>query len=488
MAGVLDRIEAQPVTNWLNHADNHQFYRYLAEAQAQFKHLESSPQVRYRVALANDNPVRFLANFTAIHSAGHSVFFCNPDWGQQEWQQAQTLMHPHAIVGYAHITPDPTSPPDRQQSPLICIPTGGTSGRIKFASHTWHTLTQSTAGFQQHFDRSPIHSFCLLPLFHVSGFMQFVRSLMTGGQLYIGQSSRFLSGEYCNLPNPGWFISLVPTQLKRAMTNLKVTSWLSQCEAILLGGAPAWPALLEQARSAYLPLAPTYGATETASQLATLLPYEFLAGKQGCAPPLPHVSIQILDKHDRPLSPNKTGRIAIQASSLALGYFPKRWESGVADRQQENPSWVTDDIGFLDDVGYLHVLGRNSDKILTGGENVYPVEVESAIRSTQLVEDVAVLGLPDEDWGEAVSALCVLSGDGTTLEEVAELAAPLLARYKRPKRWMAVKVLPRNDRGKIDRQILQNLAQQARPLYGHSSIKLDSNKEPFLPETPASSR
>ena len=160
--------------------------------------------------------------------------------------------------------------------------------------------------------------------------------------------------------------------------------------------------------------------------------------------------------------PNAVGRIAIQASSLALGYFPDlQW--GDSPHTQDG-MWMPDDIGYLDDGGSLHVLGRSSDKIVTGGENVFPAEVEAAIRETQRVDDVAVLGMPDGDWGEVVVAVCVLRSDRTPLQEISSLLTHQLARYKHPRRWLALAALPRNSRGKIDRQQLRHLAREAQPL------------------------
>ena len=461
MADLLELLRSTPAITWLRHSDRDRFDSYFSAACAQLPQPGDSP-AGLRIALAIADPVRFLASFCAIHTAGHSVFLCNPSWGSREWQQVQAIVRPHVILGNCPLAPVEGDFQPADLPPFICIPTGGSSGSIEFAAHTWATLTAAAQAFQQHFDRSPICSVCLLPLFHVSGFMQFVRSLLTGGELFIGQSKRFLAGGYLDLPATDWFISLIPTQLRRALAHPDLVTWLAHCEAILLGGAPAWPSLLERARRLQLPLAPTYGATETAAQVATLLPRDFLTGLHSGVPPLPHASIQILDDCDRPLPSNADGRIAVLASSLAWGYYPElQW--GESSRTRDG-WWMSDDLGYLDDGGFLHVLGRSSTKIVTGGENVFPNEVEAAIRGTQRVDDVAVLGMPDEDWGEVVVAICVLGGARTTLEEIAQLLTHQLARYKHPRRWLALEALPRNNRGKIDRHQLRHLARGAHPL------------------------
>ena len=463
------------MTSWLYHPEAERFDEWFDTAQQRLLQLAGSHQ---RVVLSDRHPVRFLARLAAIHLNGHVAFLCNPDWADREWQQVQEVVHPQAVLGNVpQVVAAAVSPPDialpvTAELAPICIPTGGTTGQLKFACHTWTTLTTAAGALQQHLTEPlPLNSFCLLPLFHVSGLMQFVRSLVTGGQLFLGHSKPFLAGDYLAVSPDNWCLSLVPTQLKRAIASPQVATWLTDCRAIFLGGAPAWPSLLDKARKLRLPIAPAYGATETAAQVATLSAQSFLAGMQDCADPLPHVSIGILDDSGERLPVDRVGRIAIQSSSLALGYVP------TSQPLSRTPAgWIPDDIGFLDANGRLHVLGRRSDTIVTGGENVFPAEVEAAIRDTLLVDDVAVVGMPDEEWGEVVTALCVLNSTASTVPEaigwqdspgsvsLTTMATRLntqIARYKHPKRWAIVEALPRNRRGKIDRHKLIQLANQA---------------------------
>jgi o-succinylbenzoate---CoA ligase len=113
-----------------------------------------------------------------------------------------------------------------------------------------------------------------------------------------------------------------------------------------------------------------------------------------------------------------------------------------------------DDIGYFDAQGSLHIVGRNSQKIISGGENLYPAEIEAAIRSTGLVEDVCVLGVADRDWGEIAVAFYVSSQRVEILEGA---IAPLLSRPKQPKRWVAVEAIPRTGQGKVVRSLLLEL-------------------------------
>lgn len=395
---------------------------------------------RPRLLICDRDPAQFLVHFLAACIAECPVFLCNPDWGEREWQQVEAIARPQAIWGDCPLRPNPDcdgTPGDRGQ---ILIPTGGSSGEIKFAMHTWETLSASVAGFREYFQRDRIDSFCTLPLYHVSGLMQFVRSFLSGGRLVLTSSRQLLGGEWTYFDAGGWFLSLVPTQVQRALSDRALTQWLAKFDTILVGGAPTWPSLLDTARAAHLRLAPTYGATETASQVATLKPDEFLAGRTGCVRALPHAEIAIASD-----IPGEVGAIAIQARSMAWGYYPNRFLT----------PWQPDDLGYLDREGYLHVVGRASTKILTGGENVFPAEIEAVLQATGLVRDVAVRGVPDNEWGEAIAAFLVLTPE-VKIQQVKTAIAGQLARYKQPQYWVKMRSLPRNERGKIesDRLIL----------------------------------
>ncbi|HEY9660418.1 MAG TPA: 2-succinylbenzoate--CoA ligase, partial [Allocoleopsis sp.] len=345
------------------------------------------------------------------------------------------------------------NPNSKIQNPQgwIMIPTGGSSGHIRFAIHTWETLAASVVGFQQYFNVDRIHSCCALPLYHVSGLMQFMRSFLSGGKLAI-VPSHHLSTFIHQIDPTSFFLSLVPTQLHRLLHQSELhhpetIDQLARFHTILLGGAPAWDELLQTARQQGIRLAPTYGMTETASQIVTLKPEDFLQHQTGCGRVLSHAQIEIRDPKGQPVPMGEIGTIAIHADSLALGYYPDRFTS----------EWfVTDDLGFFDPQGYLHIVGRNSRKIITGGENVFPTEVEAAIRSTQLVKDVYVLGLPDSEWGERVTAVYVPIEADVPIEALQTALSTRLTKFKQPKTWIALPELPRNAQGKVnDKQVRQ---------------------------------
>jgi O-succinylbenzoic acid--CoA ligase len=395
-----------------------------------------------KIIIAERSPVRFLASFIAAVASKCPVFLCNPDWSLEEWKQVFNLVQPDIILGIDDNFSKSSIADFQLPIPNgIMIPTGGSSGKIKFAIHTWQTLTASVLGFTEYFQINTVNSFCILPLYHVSGLMQFIRCFTTKGKLVITESKKLEISQLPNINPSEFFISLVPTQLERILQNPDLTQWLSRFATVLLGGAPPWDNLLIKARFHQIRLAPTYGMTETASQIATLKPDEFLQGKFNSGKILPHAKI-IID--------NKSKNIKIQSQSLALGYYPHIWED--AD------NFAVDDIGFLDDQGYLHILGRNSDKIITGGENVYPIEVESAIRKTNLVLDVCVIGIDDKYWGQALTAIYIPNNENISSLEIETQLRKQLSKFKIPKYWISLPGLPRNTQGKINRQQLQQIA------------------------------
>jgi o-succinylbenzoate---CoA ligase len=444
-----------------------------------------------RILISQTDPIELLAGFMAACITECPVFLGNPNWSTQEWQWVLDLVQPHQIWGTVPIpTPPNPSTAEAQAKGWIMIPTGGSSGQIKFAIHTWSTLKSSVQGFQRFFGVDSINSCCVLPLYHVSGLMQFVRSLLTHGHLHIIPFASLLNhhsheenqslsssplgkgglrgvvqdAETNGLPQQ-YFLSLVPTQLQRLLQQPDRIPWLQQFHAILLGGAPAWPTLLEQAKQHQLNLAPTYGMTETASQVVTLKPNAFLQGHSHAGQVLPHTHLEICDSTGQPLAPHKTGNIVVKATSLFQGYYPNH---------SPEATFKTDDLGYFDAQNHLHITGRNSRKIISGGENIFPEEVETALRSTGLVKDVYVTGLPDDQWGEAVVALYVPENPNITTQMLKDAIENPLSHYKHPKRWLSVGEISRNAQGKVDRGAIAaalkhhngNVTQQVVPTPG----------------------
>lgn len=460
---VLAYLKQRASDNWLIGYDSYQLTDLAEQLYSELTALSPCGNA-LKILLVEPDPIRFLAGFIAACAAGCPVFLCNPSWVEQEWRQVFQLVQPDLILGHGDwglAVKDyyPSVEPPLLNSQWIMIPTGGSSGQMRFAIHTWETLIASVRGFQEYFvgDRKggasvPINSFCVLPLYHVSGLMQFLRSFTTGGQLAVLPFKELAAGERCDIDPDKFFISLVPTQLQRLLGEPESANWLSRFQTVLLGGAPAWPELLEQARCYRIKLSPTYGMTETASQIVTLKPEDFLNGHNSCGQVLPHAQVTVCSATGQHLSTNQTGIITIQSKSLALGYYP------IFTSQDK---FQVDDLGFFDEQGYLHVIGRSSNRIITGGENVYPSEVEAAIRATGLVNDVCVVGVPDQHWGQVVTAIYVPSHATIITTSIQTALKDKLSRFKQPKHWLPVERLPRNSQGKVNYEQLQQIADYA---------------------------
>ncbi|MFQ3585453.1 MAG: 2-succinylbenzoate--CoA ligase [Cyanobacteriota bacterium] len=416
--------------------------------------------------LAESDPVQVWATLLTCQRLGIPLFLGNPTWGEREWGQALQQMGCGWSWRQGQLRPHPSdsvNQPLREllkalptpDFPPICIPTGGSSGHLKWAIHSWATLAASARAHQQHFAVGPVHSYCVLPLYHVSGLMQAVRSWLSGGQLVLWDWKSLAGAERWETPLPGSFLSLVPTQLQRLLLQAHpaVLEALRQFRAVLVGGGPTWPSLREQARQQQIPVALTYGMTETASQVCTAFPEAFWGGSDSLGHPLPHATLQIQGTARDPV-----GLIHLWAESLALGYYPHLW-----NRAQ---GWIPGDWGYFDEQGSLHWLGRADDLILTGGEKVLAAEVEGEIRATGWVEDVCVLGLPDAEWGQQVVAIIVPapgipSDPGDLKHQLNRHLSAQLSGYKRPKQWLCCDGIPRTPQGKVNRPHLQQWAMQA---------------------------
>jgi O-succinylbenzoic acid--CoA ligase len=320
----------------------------------------------------------------------------------------------------------------------LCIATGGSSGKMKFARHDEQTIGAAVRGFCAHFGLERVNAIDVLPAFHVSGFMARVRCAATGGAHVAWDWKRLEAGERPPLTvGREWVISLVPTQLQRLLGNRDAVKWLRRFKIVFLGGGPLWPELADAAARAELRISPGYGMTETAAMVVALRPEEFLAGARSVGTALPHARVKLSDD----------GAIAIEGDSVFRGYFPE---------ERATRSFETEDLGQVDARGHLHVLGRRDAMIITGGKKVQPAEVEAALRASGEFTDVAVIGVPDPEWGEAVVAFYCAG----PLKPDFKQAARNLVPHERPKRFVAIAAAdwPRNLQGKINRAELARLA------------------------------
>ena len=457
MDSIIEKLKYQNQKQWLvnySNFDYHYLYEKTITFYREFININPVNSAKVNVLIIEENNFNFIAAFLASIEAKCNIFLANNQWEEEEWKQVFNLVTPDIIVGniknYEYLINKENKNKKQNRNieidqSLIMIATGGTSGKIKFAIHTWETLNHSVKGFSRYFDVKSINSCCLLPLYHVSGLIQLMRSFITGGKLNFIAYSKLKKNDFPFFNQDNYFISLVPTQLQYLL--LKNPQWLSGFKTILIGGAKPWTSLLNLARSYQLNLAIVYGMTETASNVVALKTEDFLQGHKSNGQVLNHSKIIIQNEDKKSLDINQTGIISIKSKSLCLGYYPNLFEN--------NKYFVTDDIGYLDDNNYLYIVGRNSHKIITGGENVNPHEIENIILSTNLVKDICIIGIVDKKWGEAVTAIYVPINNHISESIIKDVLKSKLASFKHPKYWFPVEDIPRNLQGKINYQKLK---------------------------------
>jgi O-succinylbenzoic acid--CoA ligase len=221
---------------------------------------------------------------------------------------------------------------------------------------------------------------------------------------------------------------------------------------VLLGGGPAPKPLLEASRARGVPVLQTYGLTETASQVATLSEADALHKLGSAGLPLSSATVRI-EVDGRTAEPNEIGEIVVAGPTVCAGYLHRPDATVAAIRD----GWLhTGDLGYVDGEGYLYIADRRDDLIVSGGENVYPAEVESALLEHPGVAECAVVGVPDERWGHSVIAVIVPSEAGTTAVALTAHLRDRLAGYKVPRAFeFSAEPLPRTASRKIQRHLVR---------------------------------
>jgi O-succinylbenzoic acid--CoA ligase len=401
-----------------------------------------------RVLVAEAEPRKFMTAFAQAVAGDAEIFLGDPKWTLAERRQLDALLPPATSTApFAGGTRAPQGAADTDGAAgpggWLMIPTGGTSGQLRFARHDAATMAAAVRGFARHFGLAQVNAVGLLPLHHVSGLMAWMRCVLTGGEYRPLDWKTIEGGALPVLPVKvhGWVVSLVPTQLERLVNQPTAVEWLRKFRVIFIGGGPPWPELLNRAAGLRLPLSLSYGMTESAAMVAALRPAEFLAGDRSSGPVLPHAAVEI----------DADGVIAIKGDSVFRGYYPQWRPAG---------AFATTDAGYFDRQKRLHVTGRRDQIIISGGEKIDPQEVEAVLRGSGEMPEVVVLGVPDAEWGQVVVATYPASS-APKLKKVAEIMGRLLAPAKRPKLFVPLKHWPVNDGGKVNRAAAAHLAEQA---------------------------
>jgi O-succinylbenzoic acid--CoA ligase len=333
--------------------------------------------------------------------------------------------------------PVPVPVPDR--ATLAMVYTSGTTGRPKGAVLSRRAFVAAAEASAHNLGwRDDDRWLCAMPLCHVGGLSIVTRCLLAHRAVIL--EPRFdPDAMLAAIPRDGaTLLSVVPTMLE-ALLERDAGNALARLRAVLVGGAGAPFALLAECGRRGVPALTTYGLTEACSQVTVQRPTSPYRPERGAGVPLPGTEVRI----------DGAGHILVRGPTLMDGYFrgPERDPDPGVDAE----GWFdTGDLGERVGEGALHVHARRSDLVVTGGENVYPVEVEDALATLPGVRRALVFGVPDARWGQVVAAALELA-PGAELGALAAPAAAILAPHKRPRLACAVAALPLTGSGKLDR-------------------------------------
>ena len=317
--------------------------------------------------------------------------------------------------------------------------TSATTGQFKSVPLRWGQIRAHVQASKEVLGKTEQDNWLMvLPIFHVSGLSILLRSLYNGTAVTIlpkydeAQVLKLIESENINM------MSLVPTiltQLEPKITHHKL-------RVILLGGEFIPMALIDACEKKSLPIYKTYGMTETFSQSVTFSVLDYPHKRDSVGKPLPGMQVRI-DKPDA----DGVGEIHLTGPMVMTGYI---------DKEPIDGDLNTDDIGYVDEDGFVYILNRRKDLIISGGENIYPKELEDLVYTLPSVKECAVVPVPDPKWGQ-VPALFVAFHDGEsmTADAILSFMTKSLAKYKVPKYVKILPALPRNGTGKIVRNELR---------------------------------
>jgi len=335
--------------------------------------------------------------------------------------------------------------------PAVIIFTSGSTSKSKGIILSFECLYNSAVN-GNHLLRYTISDRWLasLPFYHVGGFAIITRAILFGIPLLIPDS---LSAQDLAQALNKWqptFISLVSTQLKKLIDEgIAPNSELKNC---LLGGGFTDHKLLTKANDNGWPVNMVYGSSETSSFVTALLKDEIIFKPNSVGRAVPTNKIQICDNSGNELKPFEIGEIIVQSNALMAGYLDK----SETEKVLKNGFYFTDDIGYLDEEGYLFLEGRINHLISSGGENINPIEIEEILVRHPSIQEAAVYPLKDDLWGEIVAASIVLSNESInlSLDEIKIFLKEKLPEFKIPKKIFVEEKLPKTDLGKVQKEKL----------------------------------
>lgn len=363
----------------------------------------------------------------------------------------------------------------QSNDPVMLMYTSGTTGRPKGAIWTHNsTLWFSTMQALKWGYTNEVVGMTTGPLYHVGAMEDLgLPVLLQGGKLVITKSQGFQIERVLSVVEEEKVTDcfLFPFMIYEMLNSPQLSEYsLSHVKMIYTGGDPLMPSALEMLNKKYphIGIVQVYGLTEGTPIAASLDPEDALTKGHTVGKPMPLTEIDIIDDKGNRLPVGQVGEIAIKSPVVSTGYWRKEEDT----LETFVNGWCkTGDLGVFDEDGYLSIAGRKKDMIRSGGENIYAAEIEDVLYRHDKIHEVAIVGIPDERFIEAVCAVVVKKeGVSLTADEVIHHCVQHLANYKKPRKVVFVDELPRTPSGKIQKYLL-------RETYGAYSNKMNPKGE-----------
>ena len=347
---------------------------------------------------------------------------------------------------------------------VLLVYTSGTTGLPKGAVHTQAGLLANAKASDEAHAFKPIDIvLSTLPMFHVGGLcIQTLPALLAGVSVHL--QPRFDASAWLKSVSQGELVQrptlslLVPATMRAVLDHAEWPSVdLQSLRGIMAGSSTLPEAYLEKFHQRGVPVGQIYGTTET-GPVSVILKFQDAVQRIGFAGwPHANLELQTRDSEERAVKPGVTGEVCVRGSNVMRGYWLAA--SQAAGEGLKDGWFQTGDMGCLDANGCLQIVGRNKDMIISGGENIYPAEIENALATFPGLLECAVVGLPDERWGEVpvLTLVRALTAEGSQLSETAVKAhlEAKIARFKLPRRVVFREELPKSALGKVQKPILQ---------------------------------